>query len=311
MTVLPPEIKFGRVVGRWIKAIADTVDADELPEAVAAAGQGTLTPVKQRELLPDTVQDDGTYLGLLFSSYSVVLNSDGELCMDHARDKVGVVVPVGFYEVSMEIQGVNWPKFNIEVTEANTDLNPVDLIRWTPLETIPTVQIVASLETAQRAEAAALRAEAAADGMIVGGSVVGDNLILTKNDTTTTVAGNVRGPQGDPGAKGDPGADSTVPGPPGPSAYAAALSLGFVGTEAEWVATLKGDPGPAGADLTRREVRSAVDATGAYTYMGVAPLGTLESAESWSIARIALTGTIGSTSHATTSWTNRESGVYV
>lgn len=39
---------------------------------------------------------------------------------------------------------------------------------------------------------------------IVDGEVVGDNLILTKHDSTTINAGNVRGPQGDPG---DPGAD--------------------------------------------------------------------------------------------------------
>lgn len=39
---------------------------------------------------------------------------------------------------------------------------------------------------------------------IVDGEVVGDNLILTKHNTTTIDAGNVRGPQGD---QGDPGAD--------------------------------------------------------------------------------------------------------
>lgn len=39
---------------------------------------------------------------------------------------------------------------------------------------------------------------------IVDGEVVGDNLILTKFDTTTIDAGNVRGPQG---LQGDPGAD--------------------------------------------------------------------------------------------------------
>jgi hypothetical protein len=47
------------------------------------------------------------------------------------------------------------------------------------------------------------------------------------------------------------GADSTVPGPEGPSAYDVAVANGFIGTEAEWLASLEGAdstvPGPAGA----------------------------------------------------------------
>jgi len=55
-----------------------------------------------------------------------------------------------------------------------------------------------------------------------------------------------------PGPKGDPGTASTVPGPkgdPGNSAYAVALANGFVGSQAQWLASLKGDPGenPTGA----------------------------------------------------------------
>lgn len=38
---------------------------------------------------------------------------------------------------------------------------------------------------------------------IVGGEIVGDNLILTKHDTTTIDAGNVRGPEGPTGPPGD------------------------------------------------------------------------------------------------------------
>jgi len=41
------------------------------------------------------------------------------------------------------------------------------------------------------------------------------------------------------------GADSTVPGPAGQSAYAAAQAAGFAGTQAQWIASLKGDPGAA------------------------------------------------------------------
>lgn len=59
-----------------------------------------------------------------------------------------------------------------------------------------------------------------------------------------------QGPQGDPGPQGEPG-DVGPAGPAGAdgaSAYALAVADGFVGTEAEWLASLVGPQGPAGAD---------------------------------------------------------------
>lgn len=52
------------------------------------------------------------------------------------------------------------------------------------------------------------------DSAVVDGDVVGDNLILTKHDGSTVDAGNVRGPVGATGPKGDPGAAGTnaIPG---------------------------------------------------------------------------------------------------
>ena len=66
------------------------------------------------------------------------------------------------------------------------------------------------------------------------------------------------GPQGPQGPAGPAGADSTVPGPQGPqgpagptgpsgsSAYQVAVAGGFVGTEAQWLASLVGPQGPQG-----------------------------------------------------------------
>ena len=67
-----------------------------------------------------------------------------------------------------------------------------------------------------------------------------------KTDAWTKI-GTLMGPQGDPGPKGDQGAD-------GRSAYQIAVQNGFEGTEQEWLASLKGpkgdkgDMGPPGAD---------------------------------------------------------------
>jgi hypothetical protein len=64
------------------------------------------------------------------------------------------------------------------------------------------------------------------------------------------------GRKGEPGRDGKdstvPGAASTVPGPAGKSAYELAQAAGFTGTEAQWLASLKGtkgDTGTAGATL--------------------------------------------------------------
>ncbi len=57
--------------------------------------------------------------------------------------------------------------------------------------------------------------------------------------------GQVVGPQGTPGATGKTGATGAQ-GRPGQSAYELAVASGFAGTEAEWLASLKGDTGPQG-----------------------------------------------------------------
>lgn len=51
-----------------------------------------------------------------------------------------------------------------------------------------------------------------------------------------------QGPQGVPGVKGDTGNTGLQgpPGNPGPSAYDIAVANGFVGTEAQWLASLAG-----------------------------------------------------------------------
>lgn len=55
------------------------------------------------------------------------------------------------------------------------------------------------------------------------------------------------GRDGTDGVPGQPGAASTVPGPQGKSAYQVALDAGFVGSESQWLASLKGQKGDTGS----------------------------------------------------------------
>lgn len=90
------------------------------------------------------------------------------------------------------------------------------------------------------------------------------------------------------GTDGLPGADSTVPGPPGPastepgpqglSAYQVAVNNGFIGTEAEWLLSLKGEPGGGDFEELNRDVAfTVVDA--ADNVMGVVTSNGVDTLE--------------------------------
>lgn len=74
--------------------------------------------------------------------------------------------------------------------------------------------------------------------------IAGDLWVWSGSDWVN--AGQVQGPQGPAGAPGTDGADG-ADGTPGASAYQVAVAAGFVGTEAQWLASLVGPQGPAGA----------------------------------------------------------------
>lgn len=91
-------------------------------------------------------------------------------------------------------------------------------------------------------------------------------------------AGELKGDQGDPGPPGGPG-------PQGESAYEVAVDNGFVGTEAEWLASLEGpqgDPGPTGPSgmPTLPAATSAADAD-AITTAGVWKMELPDGFASW------------------------------
>ena len=81
--------------------------------------------------------------------------------------------------------------------------------------------------------------------------ILGASLLASScaGSATQGAAGSV-GPQGPIGQTGSSGAQG-LPGQPGLSAYQIAVNNGFVGTEAEWLASLRGATGPAGPQGSR------------------------------------------------------------
>ena len=143
MTGLPAEIAYGKVVGRWILAVADTpTDADKLPEAKVPTGTVKFTRKVANTSLLDTTQDDGTYVGIARQSVTADLDdATGEIHLN-GDTELGVWLVEGDYIVEPIIANVTWPKFDITVTAAHTEQAPLDLISWSPPPAPPAATVL-------------------------------------------------------------------------------------------------------------------------------------------------------------------------
>lgn len=168
MAILPPEISFGFVVGRWILAVGDTeADPDELPDAAVPTGTVTFTRIDENVNLLDTTQNDGTWVAVARKSVMAVLNDQGELALEHSTN-AGLWLITGAYTVAVSVSGLSWTPFTIIITTDHTPENPLDLVTASPVPITPTTVLVPSIDTMVRAEAAADRAEQYAQQAKVG-----------------------------------------------------------------------------------------------------------------------------------------------
>ncbi len=155
----PTSIAFGRVVGRYLLAVADTAaDEDSLPDPIPARGNVTFTPVSSPVYL--TGADAATVIPRKVDGS---LNANG-----YVTDPIGVEgvwLVAGQYDVRVSIPGVDIPTFRIAVTPAHTDAAPLDLALAAPQRPAPAEVFVVNrqvyLDTiAARNEALTARNEA-------------------------------------------------------------------------------------------------------------------------------------------------------
>jgi len=143
---LPPSFQFGKVVGRLIHAIADTAeDADDKPQARAAAGTITFTP---RETLRKAT-DSGLTAIVTQGPVEATLSSSGRIL--DAEGRQGIWLVTGVWGVSFSLaplaNGGTRPQvagFDLLVTTAHTDSAPLDLAREAPY-VAPTGTVVQTL----------------------------------------------------------------------------------------------------------------------------------------------------------------------
>lgn len=190
MTVLPAEIAYGKVVGRFLLAIADSVDADRNPDAKAATGTITFTPVSAIQYaslpVPTTIVKQRIVCNL---------NVNGELA--DSQGAVGVWLVAGQqYDVSYNVENATLETHRILVSTTHDDTTPLDLTLAAPLPVTPAVTYIVNQQLYLDTVAARDAAQAAAASMTIKVGIpfsVNGNLVLRTgtnryyNDTGKTL----------------------------------------------------------------------------------------------------------------------------
>lgn len=130
---LPVEYTWGFVAGRFIHAIADTTgDVDRYPEARAAIGSVTFTPLTtMRKVSATFVAHASATCGIDSSGYMIGAHGDQ-----------GVWLITGSYRVSFALDsGASIPAFDINVTTDHTEENPLQLATSAPYVPDPGVTV--------------------------------------------------------------------------------------------------------------------------------------------------------------------------
>jgi hypothetical protein len=124
MTDLPAEVKFGKVVARFLLAIGDSDDPGSMPDAAPATGTIKFTP-----LVPNT-KVVAPEAALVTARPPLCQLADGYLV--DAQGNQGVWLLAGAYDVVFSIKGVRLAPLTIIVTEDHTDAAPLVLTLQVP-----------------------------------------------------------------------------------------------------------------------------------------------------------------------------------
>lgn len=184
-TDLPNNVTYGKVVGQFIASVADTADANDLPDSVPMGGAITFTP--SASIIRSTVLNPNP-VTIIKTPIVAVLDADGYLC-----------TPTTVDGVTRLVRGV------VLVATDNPNLNPVG---WT-------------WSVSYR--------------LTLGGRQVTSPsthpINVPENSTQDlTLVGPVSASGGTSITRGE-------------SAYDVAVRNGFVGTEAQWLTTMRGRDG--------------------------------------------------------------------
>lgn len=125
MPTLPTSVTYGKVTGRFLLAVGDTVaDTDRMPDAVAATGKITFIPSAK---VVTTTNPPTTVIG---QNVVTIIDAEGYL-LDPAGAP-GVWLVTGVYTVQYTLAGVTLASHYIDVRATHTDATPLDLATAIP-----------------------------------------------------------------------------------------------------------------------------------------------------------------------------------
>lgn len=125
MTVLPPEIAYGKVEARLLQAVADAGDADRLPDAVPAVGTIRFAPKNQ------IIRVAGAEPTVV-AKQPITCSIDAEGYLSDLQGGRGVWLVTGVYTVTYTLPSAFLPPHDIEVTAGHNDDTPLDLVAAMP-----------------------------------------------------------------------------------------------------------------------------------------------------------------------------------
>lgn len=213
----PANVQTGLVTGRFIVGVADGPDEGQEPDFIAAVGR--ILFVASVPYLPDPTADPAP-VTLLQAPVVGVLDHEGYLCTVNeaggpgergirliATDDPDLLVQEWTWNVKYTFETVNGVEPRIEPhafflpSDAAVDLTTLVKVPSSPglgLEQVEAAVLRAE-EEAAKAQLAANESAALVAQTFVAAEVQGDDLVLTRDNGETVVAGDVRGAQGLPG----------------------------------------------------------------------------------------------------------------
>ena len=124
---LPTAYEYGRVIGRFLRAVGDGEDVDAVPEAVPATGTVTFTPIITSRILIDASVEPSPLI--THEPITCELDAYGHIARNGVR---GVWLWTGEWAVSFNVSGMSRTPFPILVSTAHTDIAPLDLWEAAP-----------------------------------------------------------------------------------------------------------------------------------------------------------------------------------
>lgn len=275
---LPSALTYGRVVGRFVLAVADSADLDSDPDSQSATGSVKFIPAVTHVLVPGAIPDPvfvaPQAIECTLDAAGYLLGPNGERGITLLASNNNNINPKDWtYSVQFNIPGVNVPTFSLKV-EAGVTKN---LALVSPLPTSGGVTVVVSEESRVAAAASAAQAQAYYEAMVaeqVPTEIIQQAVIdylaahpvegdVTTAEMNTAIANAIaeiellpgpQGPTGPAGPVGPTGADGPA-GATGATGPAGAKgdkgdtgNTGPTGATGATGATgPKGDPGTAGA----------------------------------------------------------------